>query len=247
VGLETNGTTSFVRIPRKAVLEPAAVSLCAWICKNRDPVGVETFTAVAKSFDLGATGPFASWDFEVDNSAPTAMRFGVGIGAALTVLSAGAGTSVAGRWMHFVGTYDPAAGQPRQRVYANGVLAAQQNLTGAINYDTTSDGDLFFGQDGSGVAQFAYPGRTADVRVYSRALTPEEVATMFSARGHDGIVKDLVGRWPLHERADGLAAPTSVGFVKSVSESGSDGTATASPLYAGDELSLRRKFSRRIR
>jgi len=242
MALEFNGTSNFVRVPRKTALEPAAVSLCAWLKRMRTPAAADALTPISKSFDLASTAPFSSFDFEFPGTATTSISFGVGISTTLQILMSTAGVITNGVWVHVVGTYDPNVAAPQQRLYINGVQNNARTQTGAINYDTTPNGDLFFGQDGSsGNQQFRYPGLTADIRIYNRMLTAAEVQQLYTARGHDGIYRGLVGRWPCRERADGQNC-VGTGFVKDVSETNTVGTPTNTPVYRNNELSFDRKF-----
>jgi hypothetical protein len=79
-----------------------------------------------------------------------------------------------------------------------------------------------------------------DLRVYQRLLSANEIQTIYTARGHDGIVDGLVGRWLHNERTDGLAAIA--GSVRDTSPSQwATATVTSDPLYAGSPHSKRRK------
>jgi hypothetical protein len=79
-----------------------------------------------------------------------------------------------------------------------------------------------------------------DLRVYQRLFTANEIATVYTARGHDGITNNLVGRWLYDERSQGLAAIA--GSVKDISPSQwATATVTSDPLYAGSPHSKRRK------
>jgi hypothetical protein len=74
-------------------------------------------------------------------------------------------------WIHFVGTYSPGS----TRLYINGVLGS--------GVGTTTTGPV---KDGTGLptvasqygAGYNFNGRIADVRIYNRALTADEVMTI---------------------------------------------------------------------
>lgn len=245
MGVRTNGTTNSIRIPRNSALEAAAISLCAWLRRIGPPATAAT--AIAKTFNNGAAEPFVSYDFEIPVADPSRIDFGTG-SATLNILSSPTGQTVAGKYFHVVGTYNPTGGQPQKRLYINGVLVASSVISAALSYDSTPTGDFWLGQDGSsGGPDFRFNGDLSDVRVYNRSLAAEEVATMFIAKGRDGIVRGLVGRWTLQERADGLAVPATAGFVKDVSEFQSSGAGVSTPVYSADEISILRRFTRRVR
>ena len=76
-----------------------------------------------------------------------------------------------GKWCHAVGVYDGAY----QYIYANGVLLSKVARTGSIN---TNSNPLVFGRYPT-IPSRALEGAIGDVRLYDRALTPSEVASMY--------------------------------------------------------------------
>lgn len=81
-----------------------------------------------------------------------------------------------------------------------------------------------------------------DVRVYFRALSPEEIQTIYYARGHDGIVDSLVRRWLFNESTIGAGAIA--GGVKDAGPmQGATLTLGSTPSYEGDRISKRRKLA----
>jgi hypothetical protein len=77
-----------------------------------------------------------------------------------------------GQWQHFVGTYDPLIGG---RVYLNGVLVGSKGPGGQIQYSRSVP--LNIGRYGGGGLDF--DGSIDDVRIYNRALSADEVLTLF--------------------------------------------------------------------
>ena len=78
-----------------------------------------------------------------------------------------------GEWHHLVGTFDGIQGA----LYVNGVLHDTQDSTGTPNEARIWNiGDISAGGTGTG----HFPGRIDDVRVYSAALTPQEVVRLYS-------------------------------------------------------------------
>lgn len=82
-------------------------------------------------------------------------------------------------------------------------------LDGVLDATSVQAGSLF-----ASTGRFAIGGQHgggntcdadhADVRVYNRIMSPEEMQTIFAARGHDGIVNGLELRAPLNEGALGV-------------------------------------------
>lgn len=82
------------------------------------------------------------------------------------------GGSVSTEWTHVAGTYDQFTGT--MRLYVNGTqVATQTGLSGSL---PTTTSDVFIGgqQDGRNY----FDGRIDDVRLYDRALTVGEIATL---------------------------------------------------------------------
>lgn len=79
-----------------------------------------------------------------------------------------------------------------------------------------------------------------DLRVYQRLLSANEILTVYNARGHDGIVNGLVGRWEYNELGENSAAVA--GSVRDISPSQwPTSGVTSDPLYFGSPASKRRK------
>lgn len=107
---------------------------------------------------------------------------------------------VEGTWYHFVGTYNKVT----SCIYRDGNLTNSANYTDTIS--STAGTAITIGSNTTtGTTQFCR-AVAADMRIYSRALSANEISTVFACRGHDGIVSGLVGRWPLNEGVDGLTA-----------------------------------------
>lgn len=78
------------------------------------------------------------------------------------------------KWTHVVGTYDSSLASNRAKIYVNGVIDAEGNLTGT-NIDTSTY-PLYIGYDGF---DYVWDGYIAFVRIYNRALSEEEINTHY--------------------------------------------------------------------
>lgn len=85
-------------------------------------------------------------------------------------------TIVANRWYHVVGTWDGAS----IKLYVNGELMATTPATGALTLPSATARAWTLGADSSpnAGAQFYTAAKLADARIYSRALTAEEVRAL---------------------------------------------------------------------
>jgi hypothetical protein len=108
-------------------------------------------------------------------------QFIIGIGAAAGRLTP---TNVIpfNRWTHLAGTLDGSTGD--MRLYVNGNLIAETNTAarppaGIINADGIGIGAVFTGSD-----PFSFNGYIDEVLLYSRALSPSEIASVASTNGN---------------------------------------------------------------
>jgi hypothetical protein len=76
-----------------------------------------------------------------------------------------------GVWHHFVGTYDPSIGT---RVYLDGNLVGSNDPSGEITHSRKYS--LNIGRYSGGVY---FKGKIDEVRIYNRALSAEEVLTLY--------------------------------------------------------------------
>ncbi|MEE9366521.1 MAG: LamG domain-containing protein [Dehalococcoidales bacterium] len=74
-------------------------------------------------------------------------------------------------WYQLAFTYDKDGGSNNRSIYINGRVSAQQTTTGAIGTSATS----FFVGSYDAVPNNPFDGRIGEVRVYNRALNPQEI------------------------------------------------------------------------
>jgi Concanavalin A-like lectin/glucanases superfamily len=119
----------------------------------------------------------------------------------------GSQTFVAGELCHLTGVLDYVGN--RIALYKNGVerFNVAASFGGVNTSNTTSNGGAI-GGDGNGVAAF-FPGRMEDCRIYSRVLSINEILTIFTARGKDGIIDGLENRYMLSDQPPGVTATAS--------------------------------------
>ncbi len=86
-------------------------------------------------------------------------------------------TTLAGTgWHHVAVTFDDAANMAR--LYLDGVQVASASIFSSINYSLGSN--TFIGKHGNGSPDYDFNGKIDDARVYNRALTAAEIATLAS-------------------------------------------------------------------
>ena len=79
-----------------------------------------------------------------------------------------------GRWIHFTVTYD--ISNLHRAIYRNGILIANDVASNSLNIPNNSS--FIIGTRYNSVRPFG--GKLDDVRIYNRALTQEEIATLYS-------------------------------------------------------------------
>ncbi|MFU8854432.1 LamG-like jellyroll fold domain-containing protein [Micromonospora sp. SL1-18] len=82
-------------------------------------------------------------------------------------------TAVAGKWTHLTGIYDTASG--KMKLYVNGVLQTTTTATGGWN---ATGGYVIGRAKWAGAATNIWDGEIDDVRIYGKALTDDQVATL---------------------------------------------------------------------
>ena len=118
-----------------------------------------------------------------------------------------------------------------------GSYKAYQAGAGAVSTDVTAD--LLIGNRPGLDRDF--DGRIEDVRFYNAILTDDEIQAIYMGRGHDQIVRSLVGRYTLTEKAPGVAISTS--DVIDISNNKNDGTSEyESTEYEEGVIALRRRL-----
>ncbi|HTK75270.1 MAG TPA: LamG domain-containing protein, partial [Gemmataceae bacterium] len=165
-----NGVDTYVRAPQSADLEPAAVSVEAWV--NATSGGINRYI-VSK----GASGLVAA-SYALYTGPSGGLKFYVFDGTTF-VESSDAGPAVwDGHWHHVVGSYNGST----VRLYVDGAevgTGTPANLR--INYNLPDSNDLFIGTyNGLTGTHFNFDGLVDEPSVYDRALSAAEVGALFA-------------------------------------------------------------------
>ncbi len=152
-------------------------SVAAWIYANANPPQIQGAGVVAHGF-----GPE---QFALDMLNGNNLRFVVrnAAGTAVEVLTIQNNNNLrlTNRWIHLVGVFDGANPTNGLRLYFDGLLAnANESPVSVFNkqYDVTVGAREF--NNTSGYTQ-VFNGVVDDVRLYDRALTPADVATLYQS------------------------------------------------------------------
>ncbi len=175
-----NGVTAVADATRGAVLgldgnshvqiagrfgDPANVTLAAWVNLSAADVGGAEVLSLGDSvllrLDTGGqlTGGYyngSTW-----------------IGTSVATLLAGTG------WHHVAFSFDDSGN--RATLFLDGVAVAQTSTTDSINY--TLGANSFIGTHGNGAPGVDFTGRIDEARIYNRALSAAEIATLAQDQG----------------------------------------------------------------
>ena len=150
---------------------PAAVQLTGTMTVSAWTIAVTnswtgTGRIVSKSGASGSRG----WELNCESSRVYAFQVASN---STTLVSVQGGTPPYDVWVHVVGVYDPGAG--RMNLYTNGVLAATRT-TGVPGSQYESGQNLSIGYRPDGTLPWGYT--LDDVRIYSRALSVDEIRAL---------------------------------------------------------------------
>ncbi len=166
-GLSFNGNAAAVVVPDSRSLEPAAVSVSAWVNSSASPGSYKYIVA------KGANGCLAA-SYGLYTGVNGGLEFYVSTNQGLSfTLSPDAGQSVwNGQWHNVVGTYDGSS----VRLYLDGQQVGSGTPdTAPIAYGLPTSNDLLIG-DYRGCSGLDFSGKTDEVKVFARALDASEIA-----------------------------------------------------------------------
>lgn len=116
--------------------------------------------------------------FMWDNSSPRLLRFAIMTGGVQRYGTSNIGAISSGSWIHIVGVYD----KEKIIIYVNGVL--QSGYT-AYSGNIGLYGNLYIGKYSAGASLY-FDGLLDEIRIYNRALTSEEVGTLYKQSSRRG-------------------------------------------------------------
>jgi hypothetical protein len=95
------------------------------------------------------------------------------------------------QWHHFAATFDGASGS--MKLYLNGALAVQTNTTLQLigGYEPSWNPGIGIGNQSGTITHTSFDGLIDDVALYSRALSPSEIQSIYNAgtAGKTGLVQ----------------------------------------------------------
>lgn len=216
-----------IRVPNDPSLTVATnkITLSAWVKPNAGATRV----FFAKN---AAAAPFSQFQLRGQNVSGTDLKvrftFQDNSRTTATLMNLGV-------WNLIVGTYDGTD----LRVYFDGVFDSLTNAPGLTMTDNGEDMGLGFNALDSSLGM---DGELDDLRIYDRALSPNEITTMHTLRGRDNIIHGLVSRWTMRERESGFSA-SAAGSIKDIGPSNNNGDPAGTPTYAEGILAFGRRVA----
>jgi len=160
-----DGINDYINCGAASVLLPTQqISVSAWV--NYDTTILGHSPAIIECRPSANNAGYVMCDLNQDR--PWFAIYVEGVG--WQSVSGIAGSLVTGKWSHLVGTYDGKL----VKIYLNGTLAGTNSCTGNIRPTT---GSTRIGQNYP--SGFYLDGRIDEVRVYNRALLPNEVLDLY--------------------------------------------------------------------
>ena len=206
--LSFNGTSQYVSVT--GVAQPTtAVSVSAWV----KPVDVSGVRPIAGTWDDLNSGPGINFGHRTYLLGVLDGRvgFAVSFNNPLSTAAYSSTTLATGNWYYLTGTFDGTD----IKIYVNGHLEAAVNSPGVI---TTNSYPFYIGRANVFGDMNYFSGGIDDVRLYDRALSIDEIRSMYAEKVSSG----LLAWWRLDEGSGTTAADSS--------QNGHTGTLTNGPV-----------------
>ncbi len=166
--LDLDGTDDYAETASHADYSLISKSISAWVyIPTSVPAGYMTIL----EHNRGGNNMYGMWKH---TTGPFSFQWASWGG---TPSINGTTTSVADTWYHVVGTFDNATADGK--IYINGVADNQTETNGKI--PTAVLDDIRIGRTNDDIEP--WKGRFDDVRIYNRALTAKDVATLYDFEG----------------------------------------------------------------
>ena len=172
-GLVFDGVDDYVEIPNDESLNITGneITIEAWIYRKQDSGQWERLI----SKDDDNTDYIYAMQIRADTDA---IKFELDTQTTAGILNGNTPIST-NQWYHVTGVYNGS----QIILYLNGVVDANASLSGSIN---TSSGNLYIGRlRSAGSYYYSFNGIIDEVRIWNRALTPEEI----NASYHNGLYR----------------------------------------------------------
>lgn len=168
--LAFDGSNDYIAIPPLDITG-AAMTIAGWVRFSSFPANVDQ-RIVSKA--NGSAESSHWWMLGQINSGGQRLRFRLKTGSTTTTLVASSGNLAANTWYHVAAVYDGSA----MRLYLNGTQVGSVAKTGTIATSSSVTANIGRNPDAYGYLS----GALDDVRIYQRALSASEIATVMSGQ-----------------------------------------------------------------
>jgi hypothetical protein len=212
-----DGVDDYIELSAVEVTGPA-ITLAAWLKNSSFPNGVD------QRFIAKAVEQRTYWMLSQTNDGQNRLRFTLRAGGETTTLTASTGTLPLNTWYHAAATYDGS----RMLLYLNGTEVGSIAKSGSVSRGRTASVNIGRSPDGSNYLS----GAIDDVRIYSSALTQEEIAALLSGSTPSNQPPSV----SLTSPASGavFTAPATVPLTATASDA--DGSIARVDFYSGTTL-----------
>jgi hypothetical protein len=194
----SRAAAQYLTVPYNAVLAPTAITLAAWV----NPSNVTAQRVVSRYVTNSTGNPVWALEVNANNCQFALVNYNgglLGLGASYSLDTAAGGTVPAGQWTHIAGTFNNA----NMIAYVNGVQVATTARTQAIFASSTA---MSIGAHYNGTAASSlFDGSMDDVRIYGRALSPNEILSLYTTRGSDMNLLNLIANYQFSNTPVGTA------------------------------------------
>lgn len=178
----------------------AGATMSAWVYYTTVTPSVE-FSIGAVSIGAGAATQNSRIQLTLDSAARINLLSRAADAETNEILTGP--TLAATTWYHIVGVNNYTAGT--QQLYINGAFSTSRVATFAATTSATNARNSAVGAQDDCTSGFMN-GRIHDLRVYNRALSADEITTMYNSLGNDDIVYGLQARIIMSESNTGTLA-----------------------------------------
>lgn len=154
--------------------------------------------------------------------------------------------SASGRWQYLTAVWsNPSVGDGKLKLYVDGIRQESTlAFAGGTNGVLPVGYGVFCGFFNDYIGPFQ--GELEDVRIYNRALTENEILTVYAGAGADGVTNGLSLWYPMKDRDTELKMEGNNGVLQDRSGKGNHGQLRGAPVWktAGDSPAEKNKRKR---
>ncbi len=151
------------------------LSIAVWF--KVDDFGIPDARLISKATSTAEADHY--WMLSTFDSNGMKLRFRLKTNGVTTTLIASSGNLTPGVWTHAAAVYDGAT----MRIYKDGVEVGTTSKTGALS--TSSAVNVAIGNQPTGGGSMPFDGSIDDVRIYGKALSQPEVASLTAGSGSE--------------------------------------------------------------